>query len=169
MPEKGLVHLYTGNGKGKTSAALGLCLRAVGRGLKCCFLQFLKGAPTGELQAAEFLPNFYFKQLGRPDYDFKPTPKDALLARKGLKLAEELAPKFNVMVLDEVVVAVHLKLLPLEELLNFVTKKPRGLELVLTGRYAPKELVEVADYATHFQLLKHPYYKGESARKGIDY
>jgi cob(I)alamin adenosyltransferase len=169
VPVKGLVHIYTGNGKGKTSAALGLCLRALGHGLKCCFLQFLKGAPTGELQAAKLLPNFYFRQLGRPDYDFKPTPEDALLAQKGLELAKELAPKFNVMVLDEVVVAVHLKLLPLKELLHFVKTKPKELELVLTGRHSPKELLEVAHYVTHFQLLKHPYYKGEPARKGIDY
>jgi cob(I)alamin adenosyltransferase len=166
---KGLVHLYTGNGKGKTSAALGLCLRAVGRGLKCCFIQFVKGAPTGELFAAKELPNFEFFQTGRPGYDFKPTPADKTYAERGLKLAAEKAREADLLVLDEVVVAVHLKLLPEEAVVEFVKRKPEKLELVLTGRYATGRLIEVADYVTYFQLIKHPFYKGERAREGVDF
>jgi len=167
--KRGLVHLYTGSGKGKTSAALGLCLRAVGRGLRCCFIQFLKGVPTGELQAVKNLPNFELYQMGRPGYDFKVTSEDCERAKEALELARRKAEEVDVLVLDEVNVAVHLGLIPLEEVLNFVKGKPEKLELILTGRYAKPQLVEVADYATNFQLLKHPFYGGYGARKGIDY
>jgi len=167
--KRGLVHLYTGSGKGKTSAALGLCLRAVGRGLKCCFIQFLKGLPTGELQAAKNLPNFELYQMGRPGYDFKITAEDYDRAREALELARKKAGEVDVLVLDEVNVAVHLGLIPLEELLDFIKQKPENLELILTGRYAKPQLVEVADYATNFQLIKHPFYEGLYGRKGIDF
>jgi len=148
---------------------LGLCLRAVGRGLKCCFIQFLKGVPTGELQAVKNLPNFEIYQMGRPGYDFTVVPEDYERARKALDLAKKKAKEVEVLVLDEVCVAVHLGLIPLDEVLNFVKEKPKNLELILTGRYAKPQLVEVADYATNFQLIKHPFYEGLSARKGIDY
>jgi len=167
--KKGFVHVYTGNGKGKTSAALGLCLRAVGRGLKCTFIQFLKGWETGEFLAANYLPNFEFIQTGRPDYDFKPTEEDRERVYQGLKLAEEKISKTDVLVLDEVIVAVHLKLLDEGELLSLIEKKPKTVELILTGRHATERLVEAADYVTYFQLIKHPFYRGEEARKGIDY
>ncbi len=167
--KKGFVHVYTGNGKGKTSAALGLCLRAVGRGLRCTFIQFLKGWETGELLAAKYLPNFEFIQTGRPDYDFKPTEEDRRRVNKGLRLAEEKIKETDVLVLDEVIVAVHLKLLDERRLLSLIEGKPKSVELVLTGRHATSSLVEVADYVTYFQLVKHPFYRGEGARKGIDY
>jgi cob(I)alamin adenosyltransferase len=167
--KRGLVHLYTGSGKGKTSAALGLCLRAVGRGLKCCFIQFLKGVPTGELQAVKNLPGFELYQMGRPGYDFRVTAEDYDRAKEALELARKKAEEVDVLVLDEVNVAVHLGLIPLEELLNFIKEKPENLELILTGRHANPRLIEVADYATSFQLIKHPFYEGLSARKGIDF
>jgi len=167
--KRGLIHVYTGNGKGKTSAALGLCLRAVGRGLKCCFIQFLKGVPTGELKGAESLPNFEICQMGRPGYDFKVVEEDYKRAKEALELAKEKAKEVDVLVLDEVNVAVHLGLIPLEELLEFIREKPPSLELILTGRHAKPQLIEAADYATDFRLIKHPFYKGLKARKGIDY
>ena len=166
---KGYVHLYTGNGKGKTSAAVGLCVRAVGRGLKCSFIQFIKGKETGEMIAAKELPNFEFIQTGRPDYDFRPNDEDRIRARKGLKIARERMKSVDVLVLDEVVVAVFLKLIEEEELLSLISEKPESLELVLTGRHATGRLIEVSDYVTEFQLIKHPFYKGERARLGIDY
>jgi len=167
--KRGLVHVYTGNGKGKTTAALGLCLRALGWGLKCCFIQFIKGKETGELLSARKLPNFEFYQTGRPDYDFQPTEEDRKRAQRGLFLAREKAKEVDLLVLDEINVAVHLGLIPLNEVLEFIKNKPLNLELVLTGRHAKREIIELSDYATYFQLLKHPFYKGKPARKGIDY
>ncbi len=167
--KKGFVHVYTGNGKGKTSAALGLCLRAVGRGLKCTFIQFLKGWETGELLAAKYLPGFEFIQTGRPDYDFKPTEEDRRMVHEGLKLAEEKLEETDVLVLDEIIVAVHLNLLEENRLLSLIERKPENVEVVLTGRHATSRLIEAADYVTYFQLVKHPFYREEGARKGIDY
>jgi len=167
--KRGCVHLYTGSGKGKTSAAVGLCVRAVGRGLKCSFIQFIKGKETGEMIAAKYLPNFEFIQTGRPDYDFKPNDEDRERAERGVEIARDRMGKVDVLVLDEVVVAVHLNLIEEEELLSLIYEKPSGLELILTGRYATKRLIEASDYVTHFQLIKHPFYRGLSARKGIDF
>jgi len=167
--KKGFVHVYTGNGKGKTSAALGLCLRAVGRGLNCCFIQFLKGRVSGEIEAVKAFPNFHFIQTGRPDYDFCTTELDRQLALKGLKLAEELMDKFDILVLDEINIAVHLGLIPLSRVISLIEKKPPNLELVLTGRHAKAEIIRRADYVTEFCLVKHPFYRGENAREGIDY
>jgi len=125
MPlKKGFIHVYTGNGKGKTSAALGLCLRAVGRGLSCCFIQFLKGKAVGELEAVKRLPNFHFIQTGRPDYDFHITEADRELALKGFQLAEEALGKFDVLVLDEINITVHLGLVHLSRVINLIEKKP---------------------------------------------
>ncbi|WP_456419161.1 cob(I)yrinic acid a,c-diamide adenosyltransferase [Thermovibrio sp.] len=167
--DRGMVHVYTGNGKGKTSAALGLCLRAVGRGLKCCFIQFIKGVPTGEMEAVKHLPGFEFYQTGRPGYDFRITDEDFKRAREGFELALKKSSEVDVLVLDEVNVAVHLGLLEVSQLVDFIRGKPPYLELVLTGRHARAEVIELADYVTYFQLVKHPYYLGRKARKGIDY
>ncbi len=164
-----MVHVYTGKGKGKTTSALGLCLRAVGRGLRCCFIQFVKGVSTGEMEAAKYLPGFEFYQTGRPGYDFKVAPEDFERAKRGFKLAMEKSSQVDLLVLDEVIVAVHLGLLELSALLDFIESKPLSLELVLTGRYAKPQLIEVADYVTYFQLVKHPYYRGVKARRGVDY
>jgi len=163
------VHLYTGYGKGKTSAAVGLCLRAVGRGLKCVFIQFIKGKESGELLAAKYLPNFEFIKTGRPNYNFVPNEEDKERARGALKLAWKKAGAADLLVLDEITVAVHLKLVDEGEVLKLIKEKPQKLELVLTGRYATKNIVEACDYVTYFQLIKHPFYKGQLARKGIDF
>ncbi|WP_457679110.1 cob(I)yrinic acid a,c-diamide adenosyltransferase [Thermovibrio sp.] len=167
--ERGLIHVYTGNGKGKTTAALGLCLRAVGRGLKCCFVQFLKGALSGEVKAVKYLPNFQLYQTGRPDYDFKPNEEDRKRVREGFLLAKEKVKEVDLLVLDEINVAVYLGLIKVDEVLDFIKSKPKKVELVLTGRNARAEILEVADYATYFQLIKHPFYSGVKARQGIDF
>ena len=169
MSKKGLIHVYTGNGKGETSAALGITIRAAGNGLKCCFIQFLKGKPTGELSILNKIPNITFIQTGRTDYNFHPTEKDRELARKGLELANKLLPEFDLMVLDEINVAVHLNLIELKDVLELIKSKPLRLELILTGRHASSELIKLADYVTQFKLIKHPFYKNLKARKGIDY
>ncbi len=170
MPlEKGLVHVYTGNGKGKTSAALGLCMRALGRGLRCCFIQFIKGVVTGEMITANKLSDFCFIQTGRPGYDFKVIEEDYRRAEEGMKIAEEKIKEFDVLVLDEINVAIHLKLIPVERVVKLIKGKPEHVELILTGRYARREIVELADYVTELKLIKHPYYKGINGRKGIDF
>ena len=166
--EIGLVHVYTGNGKGKTSAALGLCLRALGRGLKCCFIQFIKGIQTGEMISAGRLENFEFIQVGRKGYNFTVTDEDVRKAKEGLKLAERKSKSVDVLVLDELNVAIHLGLLEVEEVINFLRKKPKKLEVIITGRYAKQEIIEMADYVTEMTLIKHPFYRGLPARKGID-
>ncbi len=169
MPlKRGYIHVYTGNGKGKTTSALGLCLRAIGRGLTCCFIQFLKGKPTGELTAVKNLPGFKIVQTGRRDYDFTVTEADRILARKAVELARQALREFDVVVLDEVNVALHLGLISLEDVLALIEEKPEDVELVLTGRHAKPEVIRRAHYVTEFRLVKHPFYRGEEARNGID-
>ena len=172
--EKGLVQVYTGNGKGKTSAAFGLALRAVGRGLKVYVIQFIKGGfDYGELYVIDKLPNLTLKSFGRGKFiTTKPPEKeDVTLAEQALKLAKEVVEsrEYDVVVLDEINVALHLKLISLEEVLEIAKNKPRHVELVLTGRNAPNEIVEIADLVTEMIEVKHPFNKGFKARKGIEY
>lgn len=172
--EKGLVQVYTGNGKGKTSAAFGLALRAAGRGLKVYIVQFIKGGfDYGELYVVDRLPNVTLKAFGRGKFvTEKPAGKeDAELAEQALALAEKVVRSgdYDVVVLDEVNVALSLKLVSLQRVLELVKSKPSHVELVLTGRDAPKEIVEAADLVTEMKEVKHPYKKGFPARKGIEY
>ena len=172
--EKGLVQVYTGNGKGKTSAAFGLALRAVGRGLKVYIIQFIKGGfDYGELYVIDKLPNLTLKSFGRGKFitTKPPEKKDVTLAEQALKLAKEVVEsrEYDVVVLDEINVALHLKLISLKEVLEIAKNKPRHVELVLTGRNAPKEIVEIADLVTEMIEVKHPFNKGFKARKGIEY
>lgn len=172
--EKGLVQVYTGNGKGKTSSAFGLALRAAGRGLKVYIVQFIKGGfDYGELYVIDKLPNVTLKAFGRGRFvTEKPAGKeDVELAEQALALAEKVVRSgdYDVVVLDEVNVALRLKLVSLERVLELVRSKPSHVELVLTGRDAPKEIVEAADLVTEMKEVKHPYKKGFPARKGIEY
>lgn len=172
--EKGLVQVYTGNGKGKTSAAFGLALRAVGRGLKVYVIQFIKGGfDYGELYVIDKLPNLTLKSFGRGKFiTTKPPEKeDVTLAEQALKLAKKVVEsrEYDVVVLDEINVALHLRLISLEEVLEIAKNKPRHVELVLTGRNAPNEIVEIADLVTEMIEVKHPFNKGFKARKGIEY
>lgn len=172
--EKGLIQVYTGNGKGKTSAAFGLALRAIGRGLKVYVIQFIKGGfDYGELYIVDKLPNLKLKAFGRGKFiTEKPAGKeDVMLAEEALSLAEKVVKggEYDIVILDEINVTLHLKLISLERVLDLLKNKPSHVELILTGRYAPKEIVEVADLVTEMKEVKHPFNKGYEARKGIEY
>ncbi|KAA0008077.1 MAG: cob(I)yrinic acid a,c-diamide adenosyltransferase [Thermoplasmata archaeon] len=171
--KKGYIHIYTGNGKGKTTAALGLGLRAAGAGLKVYMIQFMKGRRYSEIDAVEQLQNFTIVQFGRDEFVSKENPEqiDVDLAQKGLKHAEEIIKKgeYDLVILDEINVAIDFNLVALKDVLKLVEEKPEKVELVLTGRYAPQELMKNADLVTEMLEIKHPFQKGVLARKGIDY
>jgi len=172
--ERGLVQVYTGEGKGKSSAAFGLALRAIGRGLKVYIIQFIKGGfDYGELYIVDKLPNVTLKAFGRGKFvTQKPPAKvDVDFAQEALALAEKVVASgdYDIVILDEVNVALNLKLIELERVMKMIEDKPKHVELVLTGRYAPNEVVEVADLVTEMKEVKHPYSKGFQARKGIEY
>lgn len=172
--EKGLVQVYTGNGKGKTSAAFGLALRAAGRGLKVYIIQFIKGGfDYGELYVIEKIPNITLKAFGRGKFVTAKPPdnEDVKLAKEALKLANGIVKsgEYDVIILDEVNVALSLGLIGLEEVLTLIETRPVHVELVLTGRSVPGEIVKVADLVTEMKEVKHPYSKGLPARKGIEY
>lgn len=172
--EKGLVQVYTGNGKGKTSAAFGLALRAIGRGLKVYMVQFIKGGfDYGELYVLNRLPNLTLKAFGRGKFVLTAPPEkeDVKLAEQAFQLAREVVEsgKYDVVILDEINVALSLNLINLEQVLELMERKPRHVELVLTGRDAPIRIVEVADLVTEMKEVKHPYKKGLQARKGVEY
>jgi cob(I)alamin adenosyltransferase len=171
--EKGLVQVYTGNGKGKTSASFGLALRAVGRGLKVYVIQFIKGGfDYGELYVVDKLPGLTLEAFGRGKFvsEKKPDKVDIDLARQALVKAQEIMKgDVDVLILDEINVAVNLKLIDIEEVLELIKKKPEHMELVLTGRKAPVEIVQAADLVTEMIEIKHPYNSGFKARKGIEY
>lgn len=173
--DKGLVQVYTGDGKGKTTAALGLGLRAVGHGLKVYVIQFMKKWSYGEVEGARRLaPDLTIVQFGRKECVTKGDVSDidVKLAKEALKHAEDVikSGEYDVVVLDEVNVAVGWGLLSVNDVLKLIKGKPSNVELVLTGRYAPKELLDVADLVTVFKEAKHPYKElGITARKGIEY
>ena len=171
--EKGYIHVYTGNGKGKTTAALGLGLRAVGAGLKVHMVQFMKGRRYSEIDAIKNLSNFTISQFGRDEFVNKEKPEkiDIDLAQKGLAYSKDVikSGKYDLVILDEINVAVDYKLISLEDVLNLIKEKPKKLELVLTGRYAHQEIVKISDVVTEMLEIKHPYQKGVNCRKGIDF
>ena len=171
--KKGYVHVYTGPGKGKTTAALGLGLRAAGAGLKVYMIQFMKGRRYSELDAAKHLPNFTIVQYGRDEFVSKENPEkiDIDLAQKGFVHAQEIVKneKYDMVILDEINVAVDYNLISLDNVMKLIEEKPEELELVLTGRYAHPELVKIADVVTEMLEIRHPYQKGVTARKGIDF
>ncbi len=174
MLEKGLVQAYTGEGKGKTTAALGLALRAVGQGLRVYILQFMKGNGNGgEMQAAKFLPNLVIEQFGLKGVFFKGDDlevhkKNAL---EGLKKAKEimLTEKYDIVILDEINIALNYNLIPLEEVLKLIIEKPPKIELILTGRKLHPEIEKLADLISEIKMVKHPYTKGIKARRGIEF
>ncbi len=171
--EKGTIQLYTGDGKGKTTAALGAALRAVGHGKRVVVVQFMKGRLYGELAAAARLSGFAIEQHGRDEFvdPKRPEPVDRELAERGWRRAEELAgdDSLDLLILDEINVAVAFGLVDVERVLALMRGKPPGLELILTGRYAPKEMIDLADTVTEMREIKHHYRSGTEARKGIEY
>ncbi len=174
MSELGLLQVYTGDGKGKTTAALGLSLRAVGHGLRVLFLQFLKNDATyGECLAKAHLPNFDLVPVGRNELvDFKhPDPIDIELVRAGWDKAVEAirSGNYDLVVLDELTLVLAFDLLPLQPVLSFLAQPHRGTEVVVTGRYAPDELIEMADLVTEMTDIKHYFRKGIDSRDGIDH
>jgi cob(I)alamin adenosyltransferase len=172
--ERGLVQVYTGEGKGKTTAALGLALRAAGYGLRVHIVQFMKGwTHYGELSGVKLLPSVTLRQFGRQGFvnPQHPQPADFELARAALEDARQamLSGQVDIVVLDEVNVALDLRLIPLDAVLKLLDERPAQVELVLTGRGAPEELCRRADLVTEMRALKHPYNSGIAARKGIEY
>lgn len=169
---KGYIQIYTGNSKGKTTAALGLAFRAMGHGMRSYIGQFMKGQFSGELESAKLTKGMItIEQYGRESFlGSTPGEKDMELARKGLQKALQamLSGKYDIVILDEIVTALYFKLITLEEVFNLIERKPENLELVLTGINAPRELIEKADLVTEMQCVKHYYQKGITARDGIE-
>jgi cob(I)alamin adenosyltransferase len=171
--KKGLIHVYTGNGKGKTTAAIGLGVRAAGDGLKVLMIQFMKGRRYSELDALQQIKNFTVVQFGRDEFvsKEKPAQVDIDLAQKGLAFAKDVIhnQSYDVVILDEMNVALDYQLIAINDVLQLLREKPESLELVLTGRYASPEIIKLADVVSEILEIKHPYQKGVQSRKGIDW
>jgi len=171
---KGYIQIYTGNGKGKTTAALGLALRAAGRGYKTFIGQFIKGQKYGELTAIKRLePLVDIKQFGRSAFihvNKDADPQDIAKANKGLTtcLKAMLSGLYDIIILDEINVALYFNLIEEKKVHEFLDKKPENIEVILTGRYAPDSLIKRADLVTEMKEIKHYYTKKITARDGIE-
>ncbi len=171
---QGLVQVYTGDGKGKTTASLGLCLRAVGCGFRVLFVQFLKGGnTTGELASCEaFADRFVIRQVGTPLFirDREPTAEERQLAEDGLRMVTKAlqSGKYDIVVMDEISHAVNLKLLETAAVEAAVRSRHPQVEVVLTGRNMPEPLLDMADLVSEIHAVKHPLAKGIKARRGIE-
>lgn len=175
MNNNGYIQIYTGNGKGKTTSALGLILRAVGAGHRVCMLQFMKGKAHSEHEALRLLGDAVkVELLGHEEFYMPQKGKKGMhvaLARKGLERAQEVlkSQDYNLVVLDEVITAVSMDLIKESELIKLIKEKPINIELVLTGRGATEMLIEHADLVTEMKEVRHYYAKGVAARRGIEY
>ena len=171
--EKGYIHVYTGNGKGKTTASLGLALRTVGAGKAVFFAQFVKGKAYAEVKAIQqHIPGITVRQYGRDCFIHKaPEEADIRLAVQGLQEAATALSSghYGLVVLDEACIALHYHLFSIEDLLAILDKKHPATEVVITGRYAPPALLEKADLVTEMKNIKHYWDKGVQARPGIEY
>ena len=169
---KGYIHLYTGNGKGKTTAAFGLALRAVGAGKQVFIAQFVKGMHYAEIDALQRFPEIELKQFGLDCFIVnEPTQDDIDAARKGLEEVSRIIEEnsVNILILDEICIALHYHLFDIAAVVDLLKNKPAEMEIILTGRYAPPELYEIADLVTEMTEIKHYYNQGVEARKGIEF
>lgn len=177
MRRDGLVIVYTGKGKGKTTAALGMALRALGYNYKICMIQFIKGSwHYGEMTSSKRLePEFELIAVGKGFVgildDKSPRKEHERIAQEALRLSKEKieSKKYDIIILDEINYAVNLGLVKLEEVLDIIKIKPPKLNLVLTGNYAKKEIIDIADLVTEMREIKHPFKSGLKAKKGIDF
>lgn len=173
---KGLVHIYTGNGKGKTTSAVGLGVRACGRGMKVLMVQFLKGAETGEMYSLKKLEPGFVLERGKEikKFTWNMNEEELMEVKKTTQEAFNYAVnasqsgECSMLILDEIMAALSSKLLDVREVAEFIKNKPEGLEIVMTGRNAPSELVTLADYVSEINAVKHPFERGIPARKGIE-
>lgn len=171
--QTGLVHLYCGDGKGKTTAAMGLAMRAAGHGLRVLIVQFLKSTPTGELEILKLLPQVKVlrssEQLG---FTFRMNEEQkhraAVIQQQLFAGAKEQMQDTDLLILDEVMAAINAGMLQTEQVAGLLRERPAGLEVVLTGRNPPPELIELADYISEIKKVKHPFDKGIAARDGIE-
>jgi cob(I)alamin adenosyltransferase len=174
---KGLVHIYTGNGKGKTTAAVGLGVRACGSGLRVLMVQFLKGTPSGEIKSIQKLePGFrVYRGKDTKKFTWQMNEEEKAQAfseqQKILEYAYDAVQRGEVdlLIFDEALGAMSSGFLNKEAIIDFIKNKPEHLEIVLTGRGAPEELIELADYVSEIKNVKHPAEKGIKARKGIEF
>ena len=171
---KGYIQIYTGNGKGKTTAAIGQAVRAAGYGLKTHIVQFLKEYPYNELMSLRLLNEWItVEQFCGDDFVYKkqlPNEDEIEKARRGLRSAKDkmLGGEYNIIILDEICVSIYFKLLTSGDVLSFLMDKPENVEIILTGRYCPEELIEKADLVTEMKERKHYYKKGVTSRAGIE-
>lgn len=175
--ESGLVIVYTGKGKGKTTAALGMALRAIGHNYKICMIQFIKGSwHYGEMSSSKRLePEFELTAVGKGFVGIldDKTPKEIhqKIAREAIQIAKEkvVSKKYNVVILDEINYAVNLGLIDVIDVLDLIKTKPETVTLVLTGNHARPEVIDAADLVTEMREIKHPFQYGIRAKKGIDF
>lgn len=171
MKQQGYIHLYTGNGKGKTTAAFGLAVRALCAGKSVCIGQFVKSMKYNETRLTEYFPRLRIEQLGSGCFlDRQPNPHDVELAREGLRRYARLMAEgeWDVVILDELCIALHFGLVGVEEVLEALRHRKPEVEVIITGRYAPAELIAAADLVTDMQEVRHYYTRGVLSRDGID-
>ena len=177
MSELGLTIVYTGKGKGKTTAALGIALRATGYNKKICMIQFIKGSwHYGEMISSKRLePEFEMVAIGKGFVgiidDKTPKEEHEKMASEAIKISANKiqSGNYDIVILDEVNYAINLDLVKLEDVLNLIKSKPPALDLILTGNYAKDEIIELADLVTEMKEIKHPFQQGKKAKKGIDF
>jgi cob(I)alamin adenosyltransferase len=169
---QGYIQVYTGNGKGKTTAAFGLAIRAFGAGQKVFIGQFVKGKPYSEIEAInKHLPMIEIKQYGLDCFIInEPEEKDFIAANIGIEEMSKIihSGNYDLVIMDELNIALYYKLIDLNNVLEILRNKPKHVEIIITGRYAPSEIIEIADLVTEMKEVKHYYNNGVQARPGIE-
>ena len=177
VEKEGLTIVYTGKGKGKTTAALGIALRATGYNKKICMIQFIKGSwHYGEMSSSKRLePEFEMVAIGKGFVgildDNSPREDHEKIAQEAIKISNEKiqSGKYDIVILDEINYAVNLQLISIDDVLKLIKAKPSDVDLVLTGNYAKDEVIEMADLVTEMKQVKHPFQRGIKAKEGIDF